>query len=344
MRFKFIVIAMITVISLVGSCNRISPPSTTEQEVSAHAWYNLYFTQPGEAGTGLAVESALVDAIASADHRIDLALYSFSLATVADALIAADARDVEIRMVMEADNMDSYQVRRLLAAGIPIRPDDSEGLMHDKFVVIDGQVVWTGSMNLTITGALEDANNLVRIASPNLAVDYTLEFEAMYLDGLFGDQHWPEIPYPLLSVGGTTVEVYFSPNDDTSRRLVELINEAQTSIVFLASNFTSDPLTQAMLSARRRGVTVSGLMDAGNALSDTGSDYLTMVEAGIPILLDKDPGRMHHKVLIIDNAIVVFGSYNFTASAEKRNDENLLIIHDPELAARFFNEYRRLIE
>lgn len=307
-------------------------------------WYTLFMTHPGEAGTGLAVESALVDSILSAEKDIDLALYSFSLATVADALLLAESHGVEVRMVMEADNMDSYQVKRLLAAGIPIHTDGAEGLMHDKFVVIDDREVWTGSMNLTITSAQEDANNLIRIVSPQLAVDYSVEFEEMYQDGLFGEQHFPQKPFPLLTIEASTLEIYFPPNDGASNRLLELINGANDSVIFLASNFTSDPLSAALIRAFERGVVVNGLMDADNAISDTGSDYRLMVAAGIPVVLDKDPGRMHHKVLIIDSAIVVFGSYNFTASAEKRNDENLLIIHDPELAARFLKEYQRLIE
>lgn len=328
---------------LISACNHAN---TTIQQATEAAtdWYTLYLTHPGEAGTGLAVESALVDSILSAESTIDLALYSFSLGTVADALILAESHGVEVRMVMEADNMDSYQVKRLLAAGIPIHADTADGLMHNKFVVIDEKEVWTGSMNLTITSAQEDANNLVRIISPELAADFTVEFEGMYLDGLFGEKHRPQTPYPLLTIDTTTLEVYFPPNDGASSRLVDLINEANDSVVFLASNFTSDPLSTAFIRAHERGVEVAGLMDAENAVSDTGSDYRLLVESGIPVVLDIDPGNMHHKVLIIDGAIVVFGSYNFTASAEKRNDENLLIIHDPQLAARFLKEYMRLIE
>jgi phosphatidylserine/phosphatidylglycerophosphate/cardiolipin synthase-like enzyme len=338
-RMPFIAIALIMV-----SCNSLPKPPIHPTPQVEGDWYTLYFTHPGEAGTGLAVESALVDSIASADQSIDLALYSFSLPTIADALIAASVRGVQVRLVMEADNMDSYQVNRLLGAGIPIQGDSSEGLMHNKFVIIDDREVWTGSLNLTITGAQEDANNLIRLTSPELVIDYSVEFEAMYANGLFGDQHWPDTPYPLLSIDGTALEAFFPPNDGASSRLIELINEADESVIFLASNFTSDPLSQALLMAQERGVAVSGLMDADNAVSDTGSDYQLLLDAGIPVMLDKDPGSMHHKVLIIDHAIVVLGSYNYTASAEKRNDENLLIIHSPELAARFLKEYQRLTE
>ncbi len=325
------------------ACNQANELVHSTSDSSA-SWYTLYMTHPGEAGTGLAVESALAESIISADQSIDLALYSFSLATIADALIQAQSQGIDVRMVMEADNMDSYQVKRLLAAGIPIHADNPDGLMHDKFVVIDEREVWSGSMNLTITSAQEDANNLVCIESPELAADYTTEFEILYQKGLFGEQHIPQTPYPLFSIGSIALEVYFPPNDGASGRLVELIDGANVSVDFLASNFTSDPLSAALIRAHERGVAVSGLMDAGNAVSDTGSDYQLLVESGIPVLLDKDPGRMHHKVLIIDGNIVAFGSYNFTASAEKRNDENLLIIHDPDLAARFLMEYQRLIE
>ncbi|MGA9397084.1 MAG: phospholipase D-like domain-containing protein [Anaerolineaceae bacterium] len=333
---------LIFVLIVLISCNRHTPSSQT-QTAAVDDWYTLYFTHPGEAGTGLAIESALDDSIDSANDNIDLAIYSFSLPTIADALIAAHIRGVDVSMVMEADNMDSYQVKRLLAAGIPIQPDNSDGLMHDKFVVIDNHEVWVGSMNLTITSAQEDANNLIRFESKELVADYMVEFDAMYDHQLFSQSHIPKTPYPLFTIGSTKLEAFFPPNDSAAFRLSELIASSDESIVFMASNFTSNTLSAALIAASGRGVDVDGLMDADNAISDTGSDYRWLTDAGIPVILDKDPGRMHHKVMIIDKSIVAFGSYNFTASAEKYNDENLLIIHDTGLAARFLAEYQRLI-
>lgn len=335
---------LLLILGTILSCTYLPITPTQTAIPQNDDWYTLYFTHPGEAGTGLAVESALVDSIGSATDSIDLALYSFSLATVGDALIDAAFRGVEVRVVMEADNTDSYQTKRLMAAGIPIQGDSADGLMHNKFVIIDMREVWTGSMNLTITGAQEDANNLICIKSEELAADYAVEFEAMYAQGLFGQTHIPHKPYPLFTIDSATLEVFFPPNDSTSHRLVELIDASTESIVFMASNFTSNPLSDAMITAESRGVNVSGIMDAENAISDTGSDYQAMLAAGIQVVLDKDPGNMHHKVLVFDKKIVAFGSYNFTASAEKYNDENLLIIHDPELAARFLAEYQRLID
>jgi len=62
------------------------------------------------------------------------------------------------------------------------------------------------------------------------------------------------------------------------------------------------------------------------------------------VLTDGNPYIMHHKVIIVDDVTVILGSYNFTASAKTRNDENLLIIHDPKVAALFVAEFGRMYE
>ena len=98
-------------------------------------------------------------------------------------------------MVMESDNMDNREVQRILDAGIPIVDDQHEGLMHNKFVVVDRSVVWTGSMNFTVGGAYKDNNNLVRIQSGKVAEDYTVEFEEMFSHHFFGPDVYAVTPY-----------------------------------------------------------------------------------------------------------------------------------------------------
>ena len=119
-------------------------------------------------------------AIDAARISVDVAAYSFSLYSIEQALIHAFNRGVQVRMVMESDNMDGAAVDALLKAGIPIVGDQREGLMHDKFVVIDRSEVWTGSMNFTFQGAYADNNNLLRVRSSKFANDYTVEFEEMF--------------------------------------------------------------------------------------------------------------------------------------------------------------------
>ncbi len=213
--------------------------------------------------------------------------------------------------------------------------------MHDKFVIIDGEQVWAGSWNLTDNGTYRNNNNVVVINSAAIAQDYTTEFEEMFSEHSFGPNSPANTPYPVVDVGGTEVEVYFSPEDNVERHLIPVIENARTSIYFLAFTFTDDDLAKAIVDRYRHGVEVEGVIEKRN-IDNSGSDYEAMREAGINVLPDGNPYVMHHKVMIIDEAIVVTGSYNFSSSASRSNDENLLIIHSPELAAKYLEEFRKI--
>jgi phosphatidylserine/phosphatidylglycerophosphate/cardiolipin synthase-like enzyme len=89
-------------------------------------------------------------------------------------------------------------------------------------------------------------------------------------------------------------------------------------------------------------LTVAGVMDESQVKSNIGGEYANFRDARLNVYLDGNPGHMHHKVMIIDEEIVIFGSYNFSASAERRNDENVMIIFDPDFAAQFVAEFQRV--
>jgi phosphatidylserine/phosphatidylglycerophosphate/cardiolipin synthase-like enzyme len=83
-------------------------------------------------------------------------------------------------------------------------------------------------------------------------------------------------------------------------------------------------------------------MDAGQVNSNQGTEYDPFRQAGLDVRLDGNPGLMHHKVIILDRSIVIAGSYNFSASAEERNDENVVIIYNPDVAAQYLAEFQRV--
>ncbi|MCX6065122.1 MAG: phospholipase D-like domain-containing protein, partial [Chloroflexi bacterium] len=141
----------------------------------------------------------LVAAIDAARVSVDMAAYSLSLTSVEYALIRAHDRGVQVRMVMESSNMDNYVPQAVQDAGIPMIGDRREGLMHDKFVIIDRAEVWMGSMNFTTSGAYNDNNNLVRIRSTKVAEDYTVEFEEMFTEDFFGPDAVAATPNPRLT-------------------------------------------------------------------------------------------------------------------------------------------------
>ncbi len=117
---------------------------------------------------------------------------------------------------------------------------------------------------------------------------------------------------------GTPIEIYFSPDDKAEARIVALIQNAQESINFLAYAFTSNDIGDAIMQKAQAGISVAGVMDGGQVTASQGTEYDPFMQAGLDVRLDGNQiGLMHHKVIIIDRAIVITGSYNFTASAEE---------------------------
>ena len=83
-------------------------------------------------------------------------------------------------------------------------------------------------------------------------------------------------------------------------------------------------------------------MDDEQIRSNQGTEFDPFRQAGLEVLIDGIEGQMHHKVFIVDEKIVVLGSYNFSQAAEERNDENLLIVYNEEIAGQFMQEFQRV--
>jgi phosphatidylserine/phosphatidylglycerophosphate/cardiolipin synthase-like enzyme len=315
--------------------------------LEAQDWYTVYFTDPSSSTASSyrgGPDESLAAAIDQARISVDVAIYDLNLWSVRDALISAYRRGVDVRVVTDSDNMDEQEVQELKEAGIEVLGDRQEGLMHDKFVIIDRAEVWTGSMNFTTGGGYLDNNNLMRLRSSKLAEDYTHEFEQMFINDQFGANKKPGTPNPTMTVNGSLVEVYFSPEDGTLEHILTTVNAAHESINFLAYSFTSDELAQALIERAKSGVTVSGVFDEDQYHSNAGTEFDTLKNAGIDVRLDGNPRLMHHKVIIIDQEVVITGSYNFSNNAEHNNDENTLIIHNQDIAAQFLKEFQQIFD
>ncbi len=360
---------ILALLILMTACESVTPTGTsapptapvtgTAPEVSATlteiplgagygvrgAWFELYFTNPesplASQKTG-GPDGPLATAIDSARLTVDVAIYSLSLNSIRDALLRAHDRGVRVRMVMESDNLDRSDPQKLKDAGIPILGDRREGLMHDKFVVIDNSEVWMGSMNFTDSGGYTDNNNLMRIRSVKMAENYTKEFEEMFVDDKFGPDVIAKTPNPRVTIDGTPIDVYFAPDDHVQASFLDLVENAQESIYFMAFSFTADSIGDAVRARAEDGVVVAGVMEDEQVNSNIGTEFDPFKQAGLDVLRDGNPGQMHHKVMIIDRNTVILGSYNFTNSAETKNDENLIVIYSGEIAAQFVAEFQRV--
>lgn len=136
------------------------------------------------------------------------------------------------------------------------------------------------------------------------------------------------------SAGGALVQYCFSPGGHCDMVLVDLINHATTSIHVLIYSFTLDDVANALIQARDRGVDVKIVMEKDNA-NGQGSEYQTLKQANMNIRLDSNSALMHDKVAIIDNHIIVTGSFNWTASGTDHNNENMAILDSQSWAAAY---------
>jgi len=309
------------------------------------SWFELYFTDPtsplSPQGTG-GVDGPIVEAINDARLSIDVAAYSLSLNSVRNALLRAHDRGVTVRVVMESTNMDRSDPQIMIEAGIPIIGDNSQGLMHDKFIVIDKSEIWMGAMNFTDSGAYEDNNHLIRIHSTQIAENYSVEFNEMFEENKFGPDVVAKTPNPTVTIDETRMDIYFSPDDGVLNALASLLSGAKESIHFLAFSFTSNELGAIVREKAEAGLTVAGVMDEEQISSNQGTEYDPFKQADLDVHIDGNAGQMHHKVFIIDEKIVVIGSYNFSQSAEERNDENTIIVYNEMIAEQYMLEFKRV--
>ncbi len=318
--------------------------SAIQPNVFGNGAIRVWFTNPEGVRSSPKPLDALLEAVNSAQKSLDIAIYNFSEPSLANAVIRAKNRGVQVRLVMESDNLSKPVPKRLLSAGIPIIGDGQDSLMHDKFMVIDGKTLLVGSANFTINGLNTDNNYLLQINDPDLAEAYSEEFESMFLNRNFGATDLQSSPRTDFKPGGIPVEVYFSPEDGISNRLLDLLIPAEKSIHFLAYTFTLDDLGQELIEKHQAGVDVNGVFEGDILPGSTGTEFDLFRRAGMNIRLDGNPGLMHEKLLVIDGETVALGSYNFTRAADERNDENILIIHDPRLASLFEVEFREIFD
>lgn len=380
--------------------------STLSAYAQSEEWIQVYFNMPADhsvatennlSNSNSDLIGTLEQLIDSASTSIDFNIYDFEHPRIAHALVRAKNRGVRIRVVTDDHNRTDggdydLKIWTILAAGGIISMDDDGDIynpngtitdndlvnngadMHNKFAVIDylspspdDDFVWTGSTNITFTGAYNTNHTLV-IKDTDVAKAYTEEFEQMWGDS----DETPEaaravfhkdkanVSQNVFDVGGTRVEVYFAPvNRDrtkpsVSERLVSLIrDEAQHDINFQAFAITPDiPISRQMWEQSSTGeVLLRGAIDRSfysryqSAGEIWGIDSARMNNR--MILPANELRKLHHKVILLDAehpdsadiGVTVAGSYNFSMNAEMNNDENTVIIFSDEITNQFYQDF-----
>ncbi|MCB0020334.1 MAG: SH3 domain-containing protein, partial [Anaerolineales bacterium] len=328
-----------------GQPDAAAPPSLAGDApltVIDHGAISAAFTR-----SGVDIEALLIARIEDAQTSIDVAAFEFDLDRVADALLAAHRRGVTVRWVtddeygLDHDSEPGHgQFGRLAAAGIPVHSDAGTALMHNKFWIFDNQTVWTGSTNITLNGTQRNNNNVLIFESAAVAEIYTREFEEMWA-GQFGAGSPSHVGAQTVELDGIPVEILFGPEDRVADRLTQLILDAQDNIKFMAFSFTHDGMGEALQQKAQELGAVQGIFEARSSATEHSELTRLHCQSSAQVRTDGNPAIMHHKVIIIDDAITVAGSFNFSRNADENNDENLVIIQSEEIAQAYLEEFER---
>ncbi|NWG33611.1 MAG: phospholipase [Chloroflexi bacterium] len=330
-----------------------TPVIVGQEPPASGAWWEVYFTDPvnhrnPNVPSG-SVEEKLIQYINAAQSSIHIASFEFDLTNVAQALIAANARGVDVRWVTDdehgllADQEPGHgQFAMLRNAGIEVRDDlGRTAFMHNKFWIFDRQIVWTGSTNVTKSGIYDQNNNVIVIRSPELGAIYEREFDEMW-NGQFGANSPSTLADQSLTIEGSQILVIFTSEDPVLESvIIPFVQGAQSNVYFMAFSFTDYPLADAMIQARLRGLDVAGVFEAFGSTSES-SELRTLFCGDVPVRQDGNGGFLHHKVIVVDERYVITGSLNFSTRAETTNDENVIIIDNPDIARRYVEEFERV--
>ncbi len=331
---------------------------------SIHVYFNFpvdtTVAVPGNSAHGNSdFKALLIHRINEANYSIDLALYSFfGMQDVADAIILAKNRGVKVRIVYDYKDIQN-SMQALLNAGILMsqRPSNLSGIMHNKFFIFDARDtipandwLWTGSWNVTST-ELGWKNNVVEINDPAITAAYQTEFEEMWgsnndipnpSNAKFGSQKTDNTPH-FFNIGGRDIQLYFSPSDGTTSKIINTINTADQSIYMALFVFTKDDIEQNIHARYLSGVNeMKGVIDNINV---QGSEFNNL--SAYADMWHNPPPTLHDKYSIVDASFpesspyVITGSHNWSAAAENDNDENTLIIKDFPIANQYMQDFKK---
>jgi phosphatidylserine/phosphatidylglycerophosphate/cardiolipin synthase-like enzyme len=303
--------------------------------------------------------------LGEARRTLDLAHYDFNLGPetapiVGGAIRSAAERGVAVRFIYNVDHRKPIPVppppepdTELIASlGVPSRaiagvPD----LMHHKYVIRDGESVWTGSTNWTDDSWARQENIVVLVDSAELAGAYTRDFEQLWSTGAVEESGFVDLKD--FEVGGVKVRAWFTPGhgDDLSHRIAKAIGRARRRV-----RICSPVLTAAPILATLAQIVSEGKLDLAGCLDRPQIDgvihqwhedgdvawKLPLLERVLAAPFSAKPSTpwgtgpvhdfMHAKVTVADD-VVFTGSFNLSRSGE-RNAENVLEIHDSALADR----------
>ncbi len=319
-----------------------------------------YFTRPVDISVAQGANAISLPQIADdtliaymnrAKYTMDVAIYNLDNDNgIIDAINAAYNRGVSVRVVGNGDISSSvWNLIIIPSSNKKLSPTSAEfGIMHNKFIAIDAYspdpndaIVWTGSMNFTDQQVNSDANNMIIFQDQSLAGAYEIEFNEMF-GGTFGPNKTNNTPKEF-NIGGNRVELYFSPSDDTESQINRTAESADHDLELCVFSYTRYYISYSIDERTSAGVWGGGIVDD----TSSGSYAYSILLEHMPnsLYVASNSWIVHHKYLLVDanapglDPIVLTGSHNWSTSAQTKNDENTVIVHNAEIANQYYQEW-----
>jgi phosphatidylserine/phosphatidylglycerophosphate/cardiolipin synthase-like enzyme len=330
---------------------------------------------PTELGSPDDLESVLVDFIRGARTSLDVAVQEVDSPRIAQALVDARWRGVDVVVFMEQDYLRSNlagrppalprprdgetpeealhrvqwvedttelaENRRILSAmlrsDIEVHGDLNPKIFHQKFILRDYRgkasrtsALLTGSANFTVTDTHRNLNHLMVFHSAYVCKQYATEF-AQLRNGSFGRREHGDAP-KVYDLAGVPVKVLFAPDHTPELEIIKQMLKGSKEIYFAIFTFAgSSGIDDAMLALARGGMKIKGVLDPGQARHKWAAPRW-LRDPNIELYIPRRTGvladlrKVHHKLMVIDEQIVVAGSFNYTAPANEFNDENIFVL------------------
>lgn len=285
------------------------------------------------------LNNKLAECIERAREDIKGCFYGIKSEEVASALIKAHLRGVKVQIVIDEGRLflENSLYPKLKNFDLVKEDTTTSGLMHHKFCVIDGGMVWTGSYNPNPYAEYEN-NDAVVVQSKEVAAVYIREFEKLWESGTKSPKK--ESLGKIFLDGDTTVEVYFSPEDGdfALERMLEILGDAKMSIYFAQFTITHPDIALALIRKAKKGIEVKGVVEYEQVGPYSKYPWFKLFE--IDVQKDKNYFfAFHHKFFIVDEHTVITGSLNPTKAGFESNRENLLIIHSSKIAKEYLEYF-----
>jgi phosphatidylserine/phosphatidylglycerophosphate/cardiolipin synthase-like enzyme len=301
-------------------------------------------------------DDSLVDAIigfinqAKRRQKLMIAVQEVDHPPIADAIVQARVRGATVDVVLEQDYLRNSKMpadptvpggakeinrtlyNNMLRSTIDVKSDFNTDIFHQKFIVLGNRVL-TGSTNFTTTGVTKNLNHIVIIDDAEVANAYKKEFREIQ-QGRFGKYSTDRDEKPREArVSGIRVKPLFAPDHGPEMEIMKQILKAKSRIDIAVFTFAkSSGIDDALIAAANGGIQVNLVLDNKQANQKWAASHgLKQAEINVKVAGNRDGlGKVHHKLMTIDDSVAIFGSFNYTGPANKSNDENIIIIGDLE--------------